>query len=265
MLREPYRFASYWESLKKSAGNIKRPIYMWDCFSPANVGIADLESYVDEIAFALNSCGVDHHEISLELEQLDIPDSEYDTYSAKVYSILYLVRCALISRLSGDINLTFRPEFNSPLGLDRFGRSYWEKLISVAERSLGRNPLNGDMGFKSCGERIAFEGGLPLRSLQGDITYVARGLRNIYRLRKNDLSTCEKVLKHFIDNALFIKPNGPEFWIPIGRMFYEMGMKLFDYIEKELKKNDGDVNEIEILKRLGFDNPSEQIVKFIFE
>ena len=172
MLREPYRFASYWESLKKSAGNIKRPIYMWDCFSPANVGIADLESYVDEIAFALNSCGVDHHEISLELEQLDIPDSEYDTYSAKVYSILYLVRCALISRLSGDINLTFRPEFNSPLGLDRFGRSYWEKLISVAERSLGRNPLNGDMGFNSCGKRITFEGGLPLRSLQGDITYV---------------------------------------------------------------------------------------------
>ena len=267
-MSEPYRIVPYWESIKTSAGDIKRPIYMWDCFSLANVSIADLECYVEEIAFALNSYGVSASRISEELEQLDIPDSEYNTYGAKVYAILYLVRCALISRLADDFELAYLPEFNSPLGLDRFSSSYWGKLISVAERGLGRNPLNSDGEFKPYCARIAFEGGLPLRSLQGNISGVARGLKNIYRLRENDLSTCEKVLKHFIDNAGQIKPDSPIFWVPGGksgaRIFYEMGLKLFNYIESEQKANGGAVREIDVLRRLGFDKPSEQIVKFIF-
>lgn len=261
---EPYRIAPYWESIKASAGDIKRPIYMWDCFSLAKVSISDLECYVDEIADALNSYGVRD-----ELDFFIARDSEYLTYGAKIYAILYLVRCALISRLASDFKLAYRPEFNLPLGLDRVNSWYWGGLIAAAERGLGRNPLNNDNDFKRYCARIVFEGGLPLRSLQGDISEVAIGLKNIYRLRDNDLSTCERVLKYFIDNAGLLKPDNPKIWLPGGssgaRVFYDLSMRLFNYIETERKKNNGEVDEIEILKRLGFDEPSERIVKFIFK
>ena len=269
-MRQLSDIIKYWNSFSFDKREMQKPIYLWDCFSINNCSIQDLGEYIKEIADVLNAYRRNNPLYQYD-ENLDENVEIVVPYEMKIYSILYLIRCALICRLSDDWDLVYLDEFNTPLGLENYGREYWGGLIALAERGLSRLPLdNEDEPTKHYCARILAEAGFPLRSLQSGRSKVVQGLRNIWYLRSGGLPyrMYEKVLRDFIANYSLIKRDGPNFWLPGGksgcRMFFKMGLNLLERVSSEYTKRNGEVSEIELLKEFGFENPSEEAVDYIF-
>lgn len=263
---------TYWNSFAIDKSEIQKPIYMWSCFSVNNCSIGDLEEYINEIANVLNAYKRYNSLFFNDEDQnghVDIADGL--PYETKIYAILYLVRCTLICRLSNDWDLVYLNEFNEPLGLEKHGSEFWGKLIAIAERGLSRLPLDNDNeSAKHYCARILAEAGFPLRSLQNKNSKVVKGLRSIWCLLSSGLAyrLYEKILRDFIANSSSIKYDGPFFWLPGGksgcRMFFKMGLNLLERVSSECAKRNGKVGKIELLKEFGFENPSEDVVDYIF-
>ena len=258
-----YRIGPYCRTILSATENTRKPIYTWDCFNLKNCSAQDLVAYVNEIADALRS-----YDIAEELDLIRF--GKTFSQDIKTYAILYLIRCALIARLADDWGLTYRPEYDKNIGLTTVYQGLASKFIDIGERGLSRNPIESGSEVQCYTLRIAAEAGFPLRSLQGKDTKAVRGLRSIYYLHSSSLPKSDqlKVVSSFIANGAGIKPDSSYFWLPGGktgaREFYTQGSSLLGQIDFIKKKNES-LSEIEILRQLGFINPSEEVVDYIFK
>lgn len=264
-----YDINTYWNSLAYSAGNLKNPIYMWDCFKKANT--ADLNGFIQDITEQLKS-----YDISNAIYQYDEDrDAYYKTQppiEVKIFASLFLIRCALINRCAEDWDLTIRPEYTSDIGLD-LSSSLWANFINTAESVLGRPPLTQDSkAFHHCA-RILVESGIPLKALQNPRSKVVEGLRSIWTFRSSapNISAYNKAKSDFESTGVLMKRIGifsQVLPLPGGnngcRAFFDIGLNLLECAIASQKKAGDNLDGVAIFKELGFENPSQKAIDYIF-
>ena len=265
-----YDINTYWNSLAYSAGNLKNPIYKWSCFS--NASINELNDYIQDITEQLNS-----YDYSKAIYRYD---EDRDTYyktgtpiEAKIFATLFLIRCALINRCSDDWDLTIRPEYTSEIGLDDLSSSQWASLINTAESVLGRPPLAQDNNaFHYCA-RILVESGIPLRALQNPKSKIVEGLRSIWIFRNSipNISAYSKAKRDFESTGVLMKRTGfvsQVLPLPGGRNgcreFFDTGLNLLERAIAMQKNASSNLDGVTLFKKLGFENPSQQAIDYIF-
>ncbi|MDY6386940.1 MAG: hypothetical protein SPL21_05630 [Fibrobacter sp.] len=265
-----YDINAYWNSLAYSAGNLKNPIYKWSCFS--NATISELGGYIQDITEQLNS-----YDISNAIYQYDDDrDTYYKTeppFESKIFATLFLVRCALINRCSDDWDLAIRPEYTSEIGLDDLSPSQWASFINTAERVLGRPPLTQDSkAFHHCA-RILVESGIPLKALQNPKSKVVEGLRSIWTFRTSapNISAYNKAKNDFESTGVLMKRTGifsQVLPLPGGRngcrAFFDIGLNLLESAIAKQKNASSNLDGVALFKELGFENPSQQAIDYIF-
>ena len=265
-----YDINTYWSSLPYSAGNLKNPIYKWSCFSNANT--TELSGYIQDITEQLES-----YDISNAIYQYDENrDAYYKTKApieAKVFATLFLIRCALINRCSDDWDLAIRPEYTSEIGLDDLSSSQWASFINTAESVLGRPPLaQGNSASHYCA-RILVESGIPLKALQDPKSKVVEGLRSIWTFRTNasNISAYNKARNDFESTGVLKLTTGLSSQVlplPGGkngcRAFFDTGLNILERAIAIQKNASGNLDGVTLFTKLGFENPSQQAIDYIF-
>ena len=265
-----YDINTYWSSLAYSAGNLKNPIYKWSCFS--NASTTELSGYIQDITEQLES-----YDISNAIYQYDENrDAYYKTKApieAKVFATLFLIRCALINRCSDDWDLAIRPEYTSEIGLDDLSSSQWASFINTAESVLGRPPLaQGNSASHYCA-RILVESGIPLKALQDPKSKVVEGLRSIWTFRTNasNISAYNKARNDFESTGVLKLTTGLSSQVlplPGGkngcRAFFDTGLNILERAIAIQKNASGNLDGVALFKELGFENPSQQAIDYIF-
>jgi hypothetical protein len=265
-----YDINTYWSSLAYSAGNLKNPIYKWSCFS--NASTTELSGYIQDITEQLES-----YDISNAIYQYDENrDAYYKTKApieAKVFATLFLIRCALINRCSDDWDLAIRPEYTSEIGLDDLSSSQWASFINTAESVLGRPPLaQGNSASHYCA-RILVESGIPLKALQDPKSKVVEGLRSIWTFRTNasNISAYNKARNDFESTGVLKLTTGLSSQVlplPGGkngcRAFFDTGLNILERAIAIQKNASGNLDGVTLFTKLGFENPSQQAIDYIF-
>lgn len=265
-----YDINTYWSSLAYSAGNLKNPIYKWSCFS--NASTTELSGYIQDITEQLES-----YDISNAIYQYDENrDAYYKTKApieTKVFATLFLIRCALINRCSDDWDLAIRPEYTSEIGLDDLSSSQWASFINTAESVLGRPPLaQGNTASHYCA-RILVESGIPLKALQNPKSKVVEGLRSIWTFRTSapNISAYNKAKNDFESTGVLMKRTGifsQVLPLPGGRngcrAFFDTGLNLLESAIAKQKNASSNLDGVALFKELGFENPSQQAIDYIF-
>lgn len=265
-----YDINTYWSSLAYSAGNLKNPIYKWSCFS--NASTTELSGYIQDITEQLES-----YDISNAIYQYDENrDALYKTKApieAKVFATLFLIRCALINRCSDDWDLAIRPEYTSEIGLDDLSSSQWASFINTAESVLGRPPLaQGNSASHYCA-RILVESGIPLKALQDPKSKVVEGLRSIWTFRTNasNISAYNKARNDFESTGVLKLTTGLSSQVlplPGGkngcRAFFDTGLNILERAIAIQKNASGNLDGVTLFTKLGFENPSQQAIDYIF-
>lgn len=265
-----YDINTYWSSLAYSAGNLKNPIYKWSCFS--NASTTELSGYIQDITEQLES-----YDISNAIYQYDENrDAYYKTKApieTKVFATLFLIRCALINRCSDDWDLAIRPEYTSEIGLDDLSSSQWASFINTAESVLGRPPLaQGNSASHYCA-RILVESGIPLKALQDPKSKVVEGLRSIWTFRTNasNISAYNKARNDFESTGVLKLTTGLSSQVlplPGGkngcRAFFDTGLNILERAIAIQKNASGNLDGVTLFTKLGFENPSQQAIDYIF-
>lgn len=265
-----YDINTYWSSLAYSAGNLKNPIYKWSCFS--NASTTELRGYIQDITEQLES-----YDISNAIYQYDDDrDTYYKTeppFESKIFATLFLIRCALINRCSDDWDLAIRPEYTSEIGLDDLSSSQWASFINTAESVLGRPPLaQGNTASHYCA-RILVESGIPLKALQDPKSKVVEGLRSIWTFRTNasNISAYNKARNDFESTGVLKLTTGLSSQVlplPGGkngcRAFFDTGLNILERAIAIQKNASGNLDGVALFKELGFENPSQQAIDYIF-
>ena len=163
--------------------------------------------------------------------------------SFKIYSILFLIRCALICRLSDNWNLTYRSEYLNEITSIEFNYKQWHRIIATAERGLGKADLIGTNDNKGSCARILVEAGIPLYSLQNIKSNVVEGLKNIWEFSSSfPISKAyHQAVRNFETSHILKKNDGTILKLPGGNAgceaFFSMGTKLLqDVISARLKR-----------------------------
>ncbi len=261
----PNDIVSYWNELK-TAVDTKEPIFKWPCFNPNLNRIPTLERFIEEIGDVLATVQYSNYKDAY---------SEYERSIRKAFSCLFLVRCALISRLCDDWELIIRDKFFEGIGNIYFDRSTdWRLCIRNAEKALRRPPLiqnNLDIGDTSTKPRrycarVLVEAGIPLRALSQN-NGVVFGLRNICKLYTSTLNEIayENYIKKFMLSGNFEEAMGQDLWLPGGlagcRNFFSIGLGLIEDTLQGLTEG----NSIKsLLQSYGFTNPSDSAISEIF-
>ena len=261
----PNDIVSYWNELK-TAVDTKEPIFKWPCFNPNLNRIPTLERFIKEIGDILATVQYSNYKDAY---------SEYERSIRNAFSCLFLVRCALISRLCDDWELIIRDKFFEGIGNIYFDRSTdWRLCIRNAEKALRRPPLiqnNLDIGDTSTKPRrycarVLVEAGIPLRALSQN-NGVVFGLRNICKLYTSTLNEIayENYIKKFMLSGNFEEAMGQDLWLPGGlagcRNFFSIGLGLIEDTLQGLTEG----NSIKsLLQSYGFTNPSDSAISEIF-
>lgn len=250
----------YWNSLSLISGGTKKPIYTWNCFENSNID--ELRIYIQDITEQLHS----YDEISDNIAPRDV------WLNNKIYAILFMIRCALISRCSDDWDLTINPKYVSGLNWNELNPSVWRSLISTAENALGRAPLTEDLNGGYYCTRIVVESGIPLNALHNPKSKIVEGLRSIWTFRSNisDFLVYNKAIHEFESTGILKQDlNNPQILpLPGGkaghRAFFDMGFSLLTRAVNASKEANGYLDSVAIFSNLGFKNPSKEAIDYIF-
>lgn len=263
---------NYWNNFK-NANDITEPIYKWQCFNRGNNTVSTLTRFIEEIGDILSSVSYSEFEINdyKSKWRFEQAGNIFQSPQRKAFSCLFLIRCALISRLERDWDLIIRNEFFNDIGNTNFDRTTdWKCCITTAERELCRTPLVQQYSAttiprKYCA-RVLVEAGIPLRSLDQS-TNVVYGLKNICKLYFSTLNenAYENSIKDFMLYGNFTSPTGQSFWLPGGiagcRSFFSIGLELITDTIQSLN-DDNDIQSV--LRSYGFIDTSDSAISDIF-